>query len=48
VVENLDDARMAQLREEARLDLEPRGVAEVEQALDRDLDVALAVGPAIS
>ena len=34
VVEHLDDARVLELREQARLDLETRGVPGVEQALD--------------
>ena len=43
MVEHLDHARVAQAREQARLDLEARGVADVEQALDRDLGAGLAV-----
>ena len=47
VVEDLDQARMAQARQQARLDLEARGVADVEQALDRDLAALLAVQRAV-
>ena len=47
VVEDLDEPRMAQAGQQARLDLEARGVADVEQALDGDLAALLAVEGAV-
>ena len=43
VVEHLDHARVAQAREQARLDLEARGVTDVQQALDGDVGAGLAI-----